>query len=150
MSDLQQDLASPRARVPWRTAVALAAVIFVSGVVLGTSVGFALAHARFDGHPPPHDKMPEMIIGRIRKDLRLNQEQVEKVAVIVRESHGRLEALRMQVEPDVHAEMEAMQRRVREVLTPSQQTVWDARCREMRERRPFSPGAAPGSPQPNP
>ena len=105
--------------------------LFLMGMVIG-AFGmhlFERHHLPWLGHAhrvgmgtgtsgPPH--FPPHLIEEIEKQLVLTPEQSDQVHRIL--AHGRLraEALRHDVAPQVHAQMEETHRQIMEILTPDQ------------------------------
>ncbi len=119
--------------------------------------------------PPPNDQMqghrgmdPEKRLEMLQQRLNLNDSQTAQVRQIFTESRAQMEAIRSNASlapEDRRAQMMTLhqgeQSRIRAVLTPDQQTKYDAMQARMRERRGDEGGqGAPvppppsGSPQP--
>jgi protein CpxP len=118
--------------------------------------------------PPPNGQMqgarhmdPEHRIEKMQQRLNLNDSQTAQVRQIFSESRAQMETIRSNASlapEDRRAQMMTLhqgeQARIRAVLTPDQQTKFDAMQTKMRERRAEEGGQGapvppppPGSPQ---
>lgn len=138
----------------WVRACLLGAVILICGMVIGGALAyrffpvFGIFPAFGPGMHPDPDRMVEWITERLRGELDLSDEQAAAVRTIFREDHGRMEAVRLKVEPEVSAILQDTHAKVSQILNESQKVLWDKRFAEMRERMPFRPPPDP-EPQPN-
>ena len=103
--------------------------LFLMGMVIGAFGMHLFERHHLPWHMPVHgDRMrtsgpphfPPHAIEEIEKQLELTPEQSEQVHRIL--AHGRLraEALRHDVAPQVHAQMQETHRQILEILTPDQ------------------------------
>ncbi len=140
--DLERHAVGTRPAGPWLKAVLLGSAILLSGMIIGGVLTYGVLSRERLGDPFPPERTPIRIVERIRHDLRLTDDQAKAVLDIFTNHHERMETVRMKVQPEVEAEMEAARKEVDAVLTPEQRPAWNKRCQEMRER--FRPHAGGG------
>jgi hypothetical protein len=130
-------------------AVALALIIFVAGGVAGFGV------ARLLRRPPPPfmgPMAPEPPVGdlvdRLRNELLLSDDQVQKVREIYQQRHDALVAIRDKMGPELKSEYDKLDEQMKAVLNTAQYERWSERFRSLRERMlpPPPPGRPPGGP----
>lgn len=108
-------------------------VIFGAGVVSGAA-GYAYWHHSYllwmHEHP---DDMPDMIIEKLTSKLHLTDEQIPKVAELVRRNHDHLERLQDEIRPRVDRHCEAYEAEMEAILTPEQYAIWLPHFRDVRK-----------------
>jgi hypothetical protein len=127
----------------------LAAVIFLSGIAVGVGVSLIVVRNRlvFAIHHP--DEMPAVIAARLRRPLKLSDEQVQEVQRILSERQRALQELRRRVQPRVEAELDEVERQIAQVLDDQQQERWQRLSQHLRGTwlpdlpPPESPGPKP-------
>jgi len=127
--------------------------LFLFGILIG-ALGMHLWQAQrtppgpFGGRggmrPPQHDTRRgpgrgpgPFFLERLGRQLELTEEQRRTIAGIIEESHREAEALREELLPQVHAQLEQTRQRILEVLTPEQRKrfeEFDRRHRRILER----------------
>ena len=125
-------------------------VVFVLGVLLG-GVGNHLWNARVSSNSQPGPRPggrggP----GQFAQRLGLTPDQQKQIGTIVDDMHAQLQALYAPVDAkgdDVRMQTRA---KIRAVLTPDQQTKFDAMMKERDAHRPSGPGPHFGSGGPPP
>jgi Spy/CpxP family protein refolding chaperone len=94
-------------------------LVFLAGGVTGTFIG--VAHARHQFFNSPHRAFLKERMGeRLRTQLNLTPEQVEKISPIVERSTAELEAIRTETARRVHETMTQAHREMAGNLTPEQ------------------------------
>jgi len=138
--DMEGPAMAARPASPWLKAVLLGSAILLSGMVIGGVATYGVLSKGRLADPSPAEHTPIRIVERIRHDLDLRDDQAKAVIDIFTRHHERMETVRMKVQPEVEAEMEAARKEVEAVLTPEQRPKWNKRCQEMRERFRPRPG----------
>jgi len=108
--------------------------LFLLGILIG-ALGMHLYYAtKFPGPPgfgPRGHRPGGPFMGeRLERELGLSVEQKQRIDEIIRESRVEGEALREEMFPRVHAQMERTRERIMEVLTPEQREKFE----ELRHR----------------
>ena len=116
-------LPAPGRRRRWLRIV-LSAVIFVSGAVVGTGatllvIRHQLLYALY--HP---DEMPTRVAARLRRALRLSEEQAEQIQTILVQRQQSLQTIRRRVQPEVEAELDQIEQQISAVLNEPQRQSW--------------------------
>ncbi|MBI2301427.1 MAG: hypothetical protein HYU66_21185 [Armatimonadetes bacterium] len=121
-------------------------LVFGSGVVCGggATVLVAAKVARVLIREP--DRAAGWIARRVSHKLRLDPEQRQQVAEIVRSHREAIRQIREQAMPDVKREVNAIFQEIDEVLRPEQQTRWHAMEQRLRRWRPPPPADEPQTP----
>jgi protein CpxP len=139
-------------------------------MLCGAGLVVSAAVAQQDAPPPPADGQqqgmpmgghrgmdPERRADMMQKRLGLNADQTTQVKAIIVDGQSKMEALRSNASlapADRHTQMMAVHQdemaKVRGVLTPDQQTKFDAMQTKMRERRPGGMGGDATPPPPPP
>lgn len=108
-------------------------MIFGAGAVCGAA-GYAYWHHAYmvwlQDHP---DDMPDMIIEKLKTELSLTEDQLPKVASVVRRNHAELKKLQGEFCPRIYMHCEAFQAEMQSVLTPEQYAIWLPHFQEVRE-----------------
>jgi len=120
----------------------LTALVLFGTFVLGAGAGAGLSHwNRFPLPPPPR---PAPFLPGPPGALGLTSEQEAKARAITLRHRPELEAIWRESLPKVKAIDEKMEKELRDVLTPAQQTILD----QMKAHRPPMPPGAPMPPGP--
>ena len=132
---------------------ALAAVIglFAVGVLIG-ALAVHIYHADSgSGHGwSPHRSRPAIDIRRLEHELDLSTEQREEVQRILDQARVKADALRADLRPQIHRQMNETHEQLREVLTAEQLERFDRMHRDHRrfaERFLLGHGDHPGAPE---
>lgn len=134
----------PRRTHSWGWAILLGLIILACGAVMGSAITYRImANHRWD-MPGPPDRMPEQIVAHLRHELGLNDEQTNAISEIFSKSYQKMESLRVKVQPEFEAEMDAVHAAVAAVLNPEQKKLWNERIQRMREH--FPPKSMPPPP----
>ena len=81
-------------------------------------------------HP---DEVPGMVMERLKSELALSEEQIPRVADVVRRSHVKLEALQDEIRPRVDQCCCDMEDEMAVLLTEDQYAKWLPSFRELRK-----------------
>lgn len=119
-------------------AVVLTVAVFVLGGVVG-GLGTYLAGHMHEGH------RRQRILDRLTHQLQLTPDQQQKIEVILKDGHRRITAIYRQSQDQARSQYDAVhndiRKRIRALLTPTQQPEFDAFLkrldaeRKARERR---------------
>lgn len=128
-----------------RAAIALyIALVFVSGVVLG-----AVGHRFYLVSTAPMRPSPEEVRKRVTAEyqqrLKLTDDQLAKLNIIMDETRARIEETRRQMHPAYQKIREEQQEKFREMLTPEQKAEYEKILKE-REQRQKQGGRGAGGP----
>jgi hypothetical protein len=125
-------------------------LIFACGLVLG-GFGDRLYNASVVVAKPASSKNPEefrkKIIAEYQSRLKLNEDQVAKLNIIMDETRARVEETRQKMKPAYQKIHEEQAEKVRAILSPDQQAEYDKmhKEREQREdRNKQNQGRGPG------
>jgi hypothetical protein len=99
---------------------------FILGVIVGGSGEYLLTRQT----APPQPGTTQEIIEDLSRKVGLDETQRAKIEAILEETKGRYDTLRNQVRPQFEAIRDDARRRVRELLSPEQQTLYDQWNRE--------------------
>jgi len=107
--------------------------VFVLGCVTGASLS-GVYRSRADGgrqrmHNGRHGEERD-IFEKMRRDLNLNDGQATQVRAILEETRGEFRKLRAEARPRYDAIRQNSRLRIRAVLTPEQQQIFDAKAAE--------------------
>lgn len=112
--------------------------VFVLGCVTGASLDGVYrsraGDARQRMHRGGHDDKGDSF-ERLRQDLNLDGEQASRVRAILDETRDGYRRLRAEARPHYDAIRASGRTRIREVLTPEQQRIFDAKIAERDARR---------------
>jgi hypothetical protein len=119
-------------------------LVFLGGAVTGLSLG-VLFHWY---HRPPDplrspEKAPERFLAKFRSHFTLTAEQDARIEPLVRNHCARLEAIRVQVYPQIKTELDEFEQAISAVLDEPQRTKWTEDFAEMRNRGFPPPSVAP-------
>ncbi|MBV8361623.1 MAG: periplasmic heavy metal sensor [Deltaproteobacteria bacterium] len=100
-------------------------VLFAVAIAIGLAIGFgsAMLGYRYGLLPLPGERPFQ----RMARVLKLTPAQREQVRAVMHETHGKMEAARNNFEQQRHAIFFSAYMRIRALLTPDQQAVFDAR-----------------------
>ena len=140
----------------WRMAF-FGLVILMAGAVIGAgSVMIWATHrtpARLGpGMLGPGDERPPLLLGerlvqRLRRSLRLSDQQMKVIVPIAREHMENLRRIRQETRPKVAEELRLMDTQIAAVLNKDQQQLWDRQFRRLLEQVHMLPGPYQGLPQ---
>jgi hypothetical protein len=128
-----------------RAAIALyVGLIFASGAVLGAFgnrlYDASTSSAKSTRNP---EEFRKRAVAEYRSRLKLNDEQVAKLNIIMDETRARVDDTRQKLHPAYKKIREEQQEKVRSMLTPDQQLEYD-KMRKEREEREKQPGHGSG------
>ncbi|MBI1349274.1 hypothetical protein GC163_23640 [bacterium] len=99
-------------------------VIFTAGVVSGAA-GYAYWHHSYllwvHDHP---DDIPDIVLQKLTSKLSLTEEQIPKVAELIRRNHEQLERLQDEIRPRVDQRCTAYEAEMKALLTEEQYAIW--------------------------
>ncbi len=108
--------------------------ILLTGIIIGGAATLIFM-SRFDEHMPgPPNMTADDVLDKLRRDLGLSKEQIEAIRPSIVESHGKMESIRMQLEPQVREVMDQADAKIGPVLNPKQKGKWEKRMAEMRKK----------------
>jgi Spy/CpxP family protein refolding chaperone len=111
--------------------------VFALGCVTGASLDSAYRlHAWGGGRPDSrgrHDK--EQIFENMKRELNLTEQQATEIRAILEQTRNDYRALRAEVRPRYDAARQNARTRIRALLTPEQQKLFDAKVAERDARR---------------
>jgi hypothetical protein len=126
--------------------IALAAIIFAGGGATGW--GVAILHhppPPMFGEPPP-PRVDDMV-GRLRDELLLSDDQAKQVKEIYQQRNDALQAIREKMGPQLKAQYDKLNEQMKQVLNPAQFQRWHERFEDVRSRMlPPPPPRGPGGP----
>lgn len=137
-------------------ALVLTAIIFVSGLAIGSGLTFMYADYRrayYLSHP---EEVPRRFTQRLRRVLKLTDEQAVQVEAIVAARWPKFQETRRQVYPILSQHLDAFRVEVAAVLRPDQLDRWDRYIERIRKMwNPPPPAAGPdqepaSAPSPSP
>lgn len=135
--------ASLRRTHRWRMAVS-GLVILVAGITLGVAGTLLVVKPSPRRAPLPPRMAAELTSRRMRDELNLTSEQVERIDTILQEHFEELKKLRDDAQPKINEVFEAMKAGIDAVLTEQQRNDWEkamARLeRVVRRGMPRGPG----------
>lgn len=95
-----------------------------------------------------HEHFAEMALQRLRVDLDLSDEQVKKLRPIMMETARKLAEIRQEQEPKIQTVLENDFSSIKKILTPEQAERFDAKIKDLRERRRSMERFGPPPPPP--
>jgi len=122
----------PRPRRLWIRLV-LYVVIFLSGGVVGVGGALFVIRARVLHAVHHPDEMPKLIAKRLQGVLALDDEQTQKIGVVLQERQSALQEIRSRYQPEVEAELEKVDEQISEILDKDQRAEWRERFQVLRE-----------------
>lgn len=115
--------------------------VFASGIGVGAVSASRYVLARMQHYRAHPEALPSEITDTLASRLALNDEQSEKVLVIITHRHGRIEAARQASAPEIHSEFDLMEQEVADVLDEHQRRRWHETAQWVRESfLPLNPG----------
>lgn len=121
---------------PSAKAILLMVVVFVLGCVVGALGVFLGGHMR---EMARHERM----IDRLSADLKLSAQQRSQILGILADGHKRFDAVFQQSQDQARAQYDAIRQdvhnRIRAVLSPDQQTKFDAFIKELNAEHRIHP-----------
>jgi Spy/CpxP family protein refolding chaperone len=115
--------------------------VFVLGGVTGASLASLYrlrgGHERLEGRGGGggRGKREDRIFESMRRDLSLTEQQATEIRAILDQTHNDYRALRAEVRPRYDAVRQNARTRIRALLTPEQQKLFDAKAAERDARR---------------
>lgn len=118
-------------------------LVLVAVFVLGGVTGASLAsfyrlrggHERPEGRGGGRGKREDKIFENMRRDLSLSEQQATEIRAILDQTRNDYRALRAEVRPRYDAVRQNARTRIRALLTPEQQKLFDAKAAERDARR---------------
>ena len=112
-------------------AVALMAIVFLLGAIVGASLGTTIVSRKFAA---PHEMAGRpgkaRFVDRLKARLHLSPQETAQLRVILDETHQQFGALHESVKPQFEAIRNQTRDRIREQLTDSQRQEFEAMVRE--------------------
>ena len=113
----------PRPRRRWLRWL-LWLTVFGSGFVAGTGLTLiGVRQGMLDAIHHP-ETMPKKAAQRLRRPLQLSDEQTQRIEQIIRVRQQSLQQIRIRVQPEVDAELDAIDREITQVLNETQRVKW--------------------------
>jgi Spy/CpxP family protein refolding chaperone len=111
--------------------------VFALGCVTGASLDSAYRlHTWGGGRPDSRGRRDkEQIFENMKRDLNLTEQQATEIRAILEQTRNDYRALRSEVRPRYDAARQNARTRIRALLTPEQQKLFDARVAERDARR---------------
>ena len=111
--------------------------IFVLGGVTGASLSGVYRSQAGGDRPRTHNRRGDTgaMLEELRRDLGLNDQQADELRVILDETRNEYRGLRREVHPRYDAIRQNARIRMRAVLTPEQQQLFDAAVARREARR---------------
>jgi Spy/CpxP family protein refolding chaperone len=127
---------TPRAMNRLKIWLVLAGV-FVLGCVTGAALDSAYRLKAAKGRQEAHERGRggEDIFENMKRDLNLSEQQATEIRAILEQTRNDYRALRAEVRPRYDAARQNARTRIRALLTPEQQKLFDARVAERDARR---------------
>ena len=116
----------------WLAVVAVFALGCVTGALLDSAYRLRAGAARTEGKGR---RGHEEVLGRMRQNLRLTDQQAAEVRKILEQTSGDYRALRAEARPRFDSIRQSARARIRALLTPEQQQRFDAKVAERDARR---------------
>ncbi len=120
-------------------------LIFFFGVIVGVAVTAGVIHeqvqAVIEGGP---DKVVDVVVERLKKELKLDGSQQLRLQQIVADTRIRLRQINEQTQPQMHAALAEAEGKVRGILYAAQVKKFDTIVRQGREKWK----AGDGTPEP--
>ena len=127
----------PRGSTRLKILLVLVAVFLLGGV---TGASLASFYRLRDGHDRSERRKgggnrEDRIFESMRRDLSLTEQQATEIRVILEQTHNDYRALRAEVRPRYDSVRQNARTRIRALLTPEQQKLFDARAAARDARR---------------
>ena len=107
------------------SAKSTAVIVVVAAFMAGILVGIAADHLFLMHHPRIPRHASHMLVSRLDRRLDLTDDQEKKIEAIIARRHERMNAIWAQARPRVHAEIEATNNEIAQVLTPEQRVKFE-------------------------
>lgn len=132
-----------RAMPVWVQAVVLL-VVFGSGIGVGSVVASRYVLSRMQHYRAHPEVLPVEITDTLTRRLSLTTEQSEEVLNVIKHRHGRIEEVRQESSPEIHAEFDLLEKEVAAVLNDRQKLRWLRTADWVRKSfLPMNPNEAP-------
>jgi hypothetical protein len=120
-------------------------LVFASGVVLGVFGHRLYAVSSVSGKAPKlsPEEFRKKVVAEYQSRLKLNDDQVSKLNMVLDETRARIEDTRQKMHPAYQKIREEQNEKFRYLLTPDQQVEFDKMHKE-REERQKQNGRGPG------
>ncbi len=111
-------------------------LIFLLGGMAGAFVMHTMDQQRMERmvKGDPH-MMREIIIQRLKRELDLDQAQLEQVRAIVSDTHNEIREVRKQIRPQIDQVLQRSEDRVRAILRPDQVEKFNKIVEERKRKR---------------
>lgn len=111
--------------------------VFLLGCVTGASLDslYRLKTRGADQQRGPGRRGTDQALDRMKRDLNLNEQQTTEIKAILNQTGNDYRALRTEVRPRYDAIRQNARTRIRAVLNPEQQKLFDAKAAERDARR---------------
>ena len=109
-------------------------VVFCAGGAVGAMLGIKSVHSRMEYYRENADALPTVIASRLQFILELTDEQSEQIREIMKRRHPRIIKQREQGSEGMHAEFDAMELEIAEVLDEEQAEKWSLFANRVRMR----------------
>ena len=143
-----QPFVLPKRPRRWR-AMLLSLVIFLAGAVVGSALTVIVVAHRIQHAIRHPEEAPARIAKDLKKRLVLSDDQQQHVQAILAERLADLQTLRIQLQPQINAQLDLAFRQISEVLTPEQAQKWRMIShdygREWLSPAPFPPATRPAT-----
>lgn len=119
----------------WRS-ITIIILIFLLGALTGSLLAHRVYQQRIEGiiRGEP-SSMQEFIVRRLNRELHLESSQVERLRIIVMETHDEIRKVRQQVRPQIEEILASSQNKVRAILSPVQLEKYEKIIAERNKRR---------------
>lgn len=103
---------------------------FILGLIIGAT-GYHVYISQFSSN----GNSDQAMLKDLSRTLELNDGQKEKIEEILKQSRGEYQELRNKNRPDFHAVRDRMRQKIKDVLSPDQQSRYDEWNRQQDEKR---------------
>lgn len=114
-----------RPRRRWLRAVALASVIFISGMIVGGGLTVRFLWNRLTTGIQQTETMPDRVIKMLDRRLGLSEEQRSEIFQLLKESQNQFLQIRKDALPRVDDELNDLQAKIDSVLSEEQSQKWN-------------------------
>jgi len=138
------------------TIVFYVGLVFLSGTVLGffanrlysaSTVSASKPGTSSKNDPPTPEEFRKWLTGEYQKRLKLNDDQVQKMNLILDESQAQVKAVHARMDPELDAVRANQITRMNLMLTPEQQAEYEKMRKERQDReKQQRRGPRPGGP----
>ena len=124
----------------WRRAhprwlqLAVLLLVFCAGCVVGAMLGVKSVHARIEYYRENTEALPDAIVPRLQHVLELTDGQSVQVREIITRRHSRIIRYRAEGSEGMHAEFDAMETEIADVLDERQAKKWSVFADRVRAR----------------